>query len=238
MKINIAWLYPELLNLYGDYGNIVTFQKRLAWRNIDCSVTQYHLKDTIDFDSADLVFLGGGSDREQLLIAKQLSAFRRPFQEYVEKGGVCVAICGGYQLLGNYYDSASQRIEGLHILDIYTENGEGRLIGNTAVQSDLVEMPVVGFENHGGRTFIGSHKPLGEAKALGNNGIDHMEGVLYKNVLGTYLHGPLFPKNPQLCDYFLQLAIRRKDSGFAGLPPLDDELERKANAFMANRHNF
>lgn len=235
MKLNIAHLYPELLNLYGDRGNIISLQKRAKWRGIEANVTEYSLSDDIDFKNTDILFIGGGSDREQLLVCNRLNEFKDEFREYVENNGVVVAICGGYQLLGHYYKMKDETIPGLDILDIYTESGEGRLIGNVVVSADFLDMPIVGFENHGGRTFIGSHKPLGKVLyGSGNNGSDSGEGVVYKNVIGTYLHGPLLPKNPCLCDHILKKALQNK-YGDVKLQRLDDSEEIEANSYIVNR---
>ena len=238
MKLKIAHLYPELLNLYGDRGNIISMQKRLQWRGIEAEVCEYRLRDPIDFDAIDILFIGGGSDREQQLVCKRLCEMRAAFADYVERGGVVAAICGGYQLLGHYYKLQQETIEGLGILDLYTEGGEGRLIGNVVIESEALGCKVVGFENHGGRTHIGNHTPLGRVVyGCGNNGEDGGEGVVYKHVVGTYLHGPLLPKNPRLCDWILQCALEQK-YGAAELEPLDDAVELAANRYIVNRfHN-
>jgi len=235
MKITIGHLYPELLNLYGDRGNIQTLRKRLEWRGIDAEVREYSLKDTINFDELDIVFFGGGSDREQLLVCQHLKTIKEKFRRYVESDGVVVAICGAYQLMGHYYKMGDELIEGLGIVDIFTERGKGRLIGNVIVQTDLLDRPIVGFENHGGRTFIRDNKPLGKIiHGHGNNGEDGCEGIVYKNVFGTYLHGPLLPKNPHLCDYVLVRAIARR-YGDCHLKDLDDTMENNANEYVVKR---
>lgn len=236
MELRIAHLYPELLNLYGDRGNIIALKKRAEWRKIEVQVQEYNLSDEIDFKNTDILFVGGGSDREQLLVCNRLCELKDEFSSYVEKGGVVAAICGGYQLLGHYYKMKGETIKGLGILDIYTESGEGRLIGNVVVNSDFLDMPVVGFENHGGRTFIGNHKPLGKVMyGCGNNGVDGFEGVVYKNVIGTYLHGPLFPKNPHLCDYIIKKALQNRYGEDIVLQELDDKVETEANEYIVNR---
>ena len=235
MKIKIAHLYPELLNLYGDRGNIISMKNRLLWRGIDAEVCEYKLSDDVDFSDIDIVFIGGGSDREQQLVCRRLHEIKDRISEYVNDNGVVVTICGGYQLLGKYYKIKDEKVEGLDILDIYTETGEGRLIGNVVIKTDLFERPIVGFENHGGRTFINNHKPFGKVLfGNGNNGNDGGEGVIYKNVIGTYLHGPLLPKNPHLCDYILQKAIERKYENIT-LKPLDDKIEFEANDYIVRR---
>ncbi len=235
MKIRIGHLYPDLLNLYGDRGNIQCLKKRMQWRGIDAEVQEFQITDTISFLDLDIVLLGGGSDREQMLVCEKLKTIRQDFKEYVEDNGVVIAVCGGYQLLGHYYDTDDGRIEGLSLVDLYTEQGTPRLISNIVIQNDLFPYPIVGFENHGGRTFIGDNKPLGKVLfGYGNNETEKAEGVLYKNVIGTYLHGPLLPKNPHICDYLIKNAMERK-YGTSDLSPLDDEQELQANRYIVER---
>lgn len=235
MNLKIAHLYPELLNLYGDRGNIISLKKRAEWRGIDVEVKEYKLADEIDFENIDILFIGGGSDREQLLVCQRLKEIKKDFKNYVENNGVVTAICGGYQLLGKYYKMKDETVEGLGILDIYTESGEGRLIGNVVIETEFLDRPIVGFENHGGRTYIENHNSLGKVVyGNGNNDNDKAEGVLYKNVIGTYLHGPLFPKNPHLCDYIIKKALQNK-YGEVELEELDDSVEFAANDYIVNR---
>lgn len=236
MKITIGHLYPDLLNLYGDRGNIQCLMKRCQWRGIEAQTIPFELDDKIDFSKLDIVLLGGGSDREQMLVCKKLREIQGAFREYVESDGVVIAICGGYQLLGNYYHTDQGIIEGLELVDMYTEQGEGRLISNIVLKSDLFEMPVVGFENHGGRTMIKDNRPLGKVLyGSGNDGKSGYEGIVYKNVIGTYLHGPLLPKNPQLADWLIQHALEKKYGQKTELSPLDDIQEKEANAYVYHR---
>lgn len=238
MKLTIGHLYPDLLNLYGDRGNIQCFCKRLEWRGIEAEVIPFLSGDEIDFSRLDIVLLGGGSDREQELVCGYLKNIRDDFKKYVEEGGVVLAVCGGYQLLGKYYKTRTETIEGLAILDITTEWEPERLVKNIILNSPLFDMPVVGFENHGGRTYIGDHTPLGKVFfGYGNTGKSGYEGVVYKNVIATYLHGPLLPKNPQVCDYLLERALKRKYGEDVRLEPLPDELERSANSYIADRYS-
>ena len=238
MKLVIGHLYPDLLNLYGDRGNIQCFRKRLEWRGMEAEVVPFLSGDKIDFSKLDIVLLGGGSDREQELVCGFLKDIREDFQAYVEDGGVVLAVCGGYQLLGKYYRTDKKTIEGLGILDITTEWEPERLIRNIVLNSPLFEQPVVGFENHGGRTYIGDHTPFGKVfYGLGNTGKSGYEGVVYKNVIATYLHGPLLPKNPQVCDYLLERALKRKYGESVTLEPLADELEHKANSYIVDRYS-
>ena len=221
MKLTIGHLYPDLLNLYGDRGNIQCLMKRCQWRGIEAETIPFELDDKIEFSGLDIVLLGGGSDREQMLVCEKLQKIQKDFKAYVEDNGVVIAICGGYQLLGNYYK---------------TEQGEGRLIQNIVLQSDLFDMPIVGFENHGGRTCINDNKPLGKVLyGAGNDGRSGYEGVVYKNVIGTYLHGPLLPKNPQLADWLISHALERKYGKKIELEPLDDSQEKQANDYIYHR---
>lgn len=235
MKLTIGHLYPDLLNLYGDRGNIQCMRKRSIWRGIEAETRAFNMGDQIPFEELDIVLLGGGSDREQMIVCSELKKIQKEFQAYVEDGGSVIAVCGGYQLLGHYYDTSEGRIEGLSLVDLYTVQGKPRLINNIVIQNEAFDMPFVGFENHGGRTYINSNRPLGRVLyGKGNNGEDGEEGVLYKNVVGTYLHGPLLPKNPHLCDYLLKNALERK-YGNGELAPLDDRNEIEANAYIVSR---
>lgn len=236
MKLTIGHLYPDLLNLYGDRGNIQCLKQRCIWRGIEAEVAAFELDDPIDFSGLDIVLLGGGSDREQMLVCEKLKEIQKDFQAYVEDNGVVIAICGGFQLLGNYYKTEKGTIEGLKLVDLYTEQGEDRLIGNIVLKSELFDMPVVGFENHGGRTHINGNKPLGKVLyGAGNDGVSGEEGVIYKNVIGTYLHGPLLPKNPQLADELITRALERKYKKSITLAPLEDQEEKEANAYIYQR---
>ena len=238
MKPTIGHLYPDLLNLYGDRGNIQCFRKRLEWRGIEAEVIPFLSGDAIDFSKLDIILLGGGSDREQELVCGQLQNIKQDFKDYVENDGVVLAVCGGYQLLGKYYKTDKKNIEGLSILDITTEWEPERLIRNIVLNSPLFDTPVVGFENHGGRTHIGKHTPFGKVfYGLGNTGKSGYEGVVYKNVIGTYLHGPLLPKNPHVCDYLLAKALKRKYGEDLTLDPLTDKLEHLANSYIVDRYS-
>ncbi len=167
MKIKILHLYPDLLNLYGDRGNIECMRKRLMWRGIDAEVVTYTCEDSgFDLSDVDIVFIGGGSDREQKIVCHRLLEHKNEIRNYVEDNGVLVAVCGGYQLLGKYYKLENETIEGLDILNIYTEQGKKRLIGNIVLENDFLNQKIVGFENHGGRTYIGNHTPLGRVVSV------------------------------------------------------------------------
>lgn len=235
-KIVVGHLYPDLLNLYGDRGNIQCIMKRCEWRGIDAETIEYGLEDKVNFSKLDIVLLGGGSDREQMIVCQRLQEIREDFEAYVESDGVVIAVCGGYQLLGHYYQTNQGKMEGLHLVDIYTEQKPGRLIDNIVLKSELFDMPVVGFENHGGRTKIGNNKAFGKVLyGSGNDGESGYEGVIYKNVIGTYLHGPLLPKNPQVCDYLIERALERKYKEKIILAPLEDKEEMEANSYIVKR---
>lgn len=237
-KINIYHLYPAHLNLYGDRGNMLALCRRAGWRGIEVNVVPVGPGEEIHFNSCDLLFMGGGQDSDQKLVAEDLKRRRREIKDAVEENMVIFAVCGSYQLLGHYYTTArGERIGGLDIVDLYTDTGRGRLIGNAVINCSLWDPPrtLAGFENHGGRTFLGPGlQPLGTVlHGSGNNGIDKTEGAVYKNIIGTYLHGSLLPKNPWLTDHLLRkaLAFRHQDTA---LSDLDDHLEKQAHRAAVN----
>ena len=236
--LHICHLYPDLLNLYGDRGNVLAYAARCRWRGIPVTVHRVRQGEEVDFRGMDFLFLGGGSDREQNLMTADLKKRAGALWEAIADGLVVLAICGGYQLLGHSYRTREgQVIPGLGLLDFYTEAGSRRLIGNIAVEIELdgERVRATGFENHAGRTYLGKAAPLGRVLAgYGNNGEDGKEGARYKNVFCSYLHGPLLPRNPAFTDYLIRLALKRR-----GLPdllePLDDRLEAAANQAMLRR---
>lgn len=243
MKIKICHLYPDLLDLYGDRGNIMTLTARSQWRGFETEVQRISLGEPLDFRTLDILFIGGGSDREQNILVQDLMQREKELRAAIEDGLVVLTICGGYQLLGQYYQTVDgTRIPGLGILDLWTVAGPKRLIGNVVVDCAGTQFPseglstLVGFENHSGKTFLGSGL-LTLGKALhgnGNNGEDRGEGVRYKNVFGTYLHGPLLPKNPHFADLLLELALLRRGIS-EPLERLDDQLEVLAHQTVVER---
>ena len=230
MELKICHLYPDLLNLYGDRGNTVCMEKRLQWRGIDCRFTEVKYGDNDPLSDYDLIFIGGGQDFEQKLLMEDLQRGKgNNIKAAAEDGKTFLAICGGYQLLGHYYQmSDGTKWEYIGAIDVFTVAGEKRMIGNTACISEEAGT-IVGFENHAGKTFLsGTVKPLGTVlKGSGNNGEDGGEGARYKNVFATYYHGPVLPKNPELCDLILKTALGRK-YGIFELRPLDDSAEKAA----------
>ena len=237
MELKILHLYPDLLNLYGDKGNIECMRKRLEWRGIDVSVQTYTSDSSgLDLSDVDIVFLGGGSDREQKIVCSRLLAYKGKIKEYVENDGVFVAVCGGYQLMGREYRMENETVEGLGILNISTVLGNKRLIGDCVIKSELIDDEIVGFENHGGRTYTGDYEPLGTVQSgYGNNGEDKKEGVVYKNTIATYIHGPLLPKNPALADHIITSALSKKYDENITLEPIDDSIENMAHEYCVER---
>lgn len=240
MELKICHLYPDLLNLYGDRGNILCLKKRLEWRGLGCEITELPLGATADMTQFDLFFIGGGQDFEQEVLLNDLAQGKSAdIKAAIEDGKTFLAICGGYQMLGQYYETwDGLRCDFIGALDLYTVGSKERMIGNF-----MFECPpenggctVVGFENHSGKTRLGSGvSPLGKVlSGFGNNGEDGQEGVRYKNVFGSYSHGPILPKNPVFCDFLIKTALTQKYPN-AELEPLSDNLEQMAHDFMADR---
>lgn len=227
MKLVIGYLYPELMNLYGDRGNIICLVRRCQWRGIDAEV-----KNIVD--NSDILFMGGGQDRQQKIVAEDLRSGRGDeVKSFIEKGGVGLFICGAYQLMGEFYRPAEgPDLKGLGIFDLETYHfgkKKPRCIGNVVV--DWRGRTLVGFENHGGRTYLGDKvQPLGKVLCgHGNNSEDGTEGAVYKNAFGTYLHGSLLPKNPHFADYLIELALKNKYGSDVRLKSLNDSLEWQAH---------
>jgi CobQ-like glutamine amidotransferase family enzyme len=230
--LRVCALYPDLMNIYADRGNLLLLEQRCRWRGIGFSVQSSGLGEALDPDSADLFYIGGGQDRDQKLCALDLAEVKRDALHAVAaRGSVILAVCGGYQLLGHSYQLGEEELPGVGLLDLRTVREDGpRLIGNVAIEVELdpgERRVLAGFENHGGRTHLGpTAQPLGRVlHGHGNNGKDRMEGVRRDNVIGTYLHGPLLPKNAWFADWLIASA-----TGLTELPSLDDALESAAHA--------
>ena len=236
MELRLLALYPDHMNIYADRGNILFLQRRCEWRGIGFQYATSGQGEGLDPSAHDLIYVGGGQDRDQRLVAYDLVETKREALETaVENHVVVLAVCGGYQLLGHHYQLGEERIPGLGLADLETVREAGpRLIGNVAIEVNLGTGPteLAGFENHGGRTYLGaSAEPLGRVvHGFGNNARDGLEGVRRMNMFGTYLHGPLLPKNAWLADRLIQLALARRYGSEPRLEPLDDALEEKAHA--------
>ena len=233
-SLRLAHLYPKQMNLYGDRGNILCLRRRCAARGIELAVDELEMGDPLDATACDLIFIGGAQDREQRRVAADLLEVKgEALRQAVAAGVAVLAVCGGYQLLGRYYrPAAGEDLPGLGVFDAWTEHpgaAAKRFIGNVVVRWQGVTL--VGFENHGGRTFLGpAARPLARVIAgYGNNGRDGTEGAVQANAFGTYLHGSLLPKNPRFADHLIALALARK-YGRGELRPLDDALEERAHA--------
>lgn len=246
-QLTVGWLYPDLMNTYGDRGNIIVLTKRAEWRGIKVKIepiyldTKYEILNTIN-----LLFMGGAQDTQQEIVNEDLQDKKGSVLiKQIEDGVPGLFICGAYQFLGKYYKTADgKKLPGLGIFPLYTENpGEvaKRLIGNIIIKPNnkllVISNQLIGFENHGGRTYLEDKSlALGKVeKGFGNNGEDGTEGIVYKNAFGTYMHGPILPKNPQLADHILTLALEKKYNEKFHLEPLDDSIEQKARKVLISR---
>ena len=231
--LRVCALYPDLMNIYADRGNLVLLERRCAWRGIGFEVVAAGLGQGIDPDAHDLFYIGGAQDRDQALCAQDMVDTKRDALHAAADGGrVVLAVCGGYQLLGHHYELGRERIPGVGLVDLHTVREDGpRLIGNVAIEVRLPGLDgthvLAGFENHGGRTHLGpGAQPLGRVlKGHGNTGASGFEGVLRDHVIGTYLHGPLLPKNAWFADWLIATALGLEEP----LAPLEDALERAAH---------
>lgn len=250
-QLRICHLYPDLLNLYGDRGNILTLVQRARWRGIHVEVSEVPVGTPLRVEDHDLFFMGGGEDRQQVLAAADLQEGKgQALRDAVEGGAALLAVCGGYQLVGHYYRPAEgEDLPGIGLLDLVTRHPgktKRRLIGNIVIKWETRPngdgaprartRTLVGFENHGGRTYLGpGATPLGRVDAgFGNNGEDGYEGAVYKYAYGTYLHGPLLPKNPGFADHLIQIALERR-YGEVSLVALPDEIEGLAHRAAVER---
>lgn len=249
-KLVIGWLYPDLMSTYGDRGNIIILQKRCEWRNIRVYIKKISLETkNIKIQSCDLLFMGGAQDRQQEIVNKNLIENKGKYlKKAIENNIPGLFICGAYQFLGKYYKAADGAvIKGLSVFDLYTEHPGGnvkRLIGDIIIKirNSKLEISnyIVGFENHGGRTYIGKNiEPLGKAiRGFGNNGEDNKEGVIYKNSIGTYLHGPILSKNPEIADWLIKKALETKYKKEIKLERIEDSFEQKAKELIVKRYNI
>lgn len=243
-KLNIAWLYPDLMSTYGDRGNVIVLQKRCQWRGIEANMFPITLETRYsEIYNCNLIFMGGAQDRQQKLAANDFLKNKGPVvKEMIEKNIPALFVCAAYQFVGHYYRPYQGKdIPGAGIFDLYTihpGDQAKRLIGNVAAElinpTELNGKTIVGFENHGGRTKLGSKMlPLAKIiKGNGNNGDDGYEGAVYKNSIGSYFHGPLLPKNPHIADWLISRALEVKYKEKIKLENLDDSLEYKAHNFM------
>lgn len=236
-QLRIAHLYPKMLNIYGDYGNVLTLRRRCEWRDISVTIDEIEIGDSMS--EHDIYFMGGGQDIQQIAVSKELQLNKEFLKEEQSRNAVFLAICGGYQLLGHYYQPVdSDRLEGIGLLDAYTVAGYTRFIGNVTAEVDyLPRKTLVGFENHSGLTYLnGKTKPISKIiVGKGNNGKDGTEGARYKNVFGTYLHGSFLPKNPHFADYLIKLALQKRYGVEMELESLEDTLEYYAHASVVEK---
>lgn len=231
-RLRVCALYPDLMNIYADRGNLLLLERRCEWRSIEFAITPAGLGDAIDPEAHDLFYLGGGQDRDQILVARDLLECKSDaLHAAADRGAAILGVCGGYQLLGHAYELGEDHVPGVGLLDVRTvRSDERRLIGNVAIETELPgvgKRVLAGFENHGGRTHLGDDaQPLGRVlQGHGNDGRSGFEGARRDNVIGTYLHGPLLPKNAWFADWLIATA-----TGLADLPPLPDSLESAAHA--------
>lgn len=239
-NLTVTWMYPDLMSTYGDRGNVIVLEKRGAWRGLKITVLYHSIKsDSAELLKSDILFIGGAQDRQQKIVIEDLQKKAKTLKKLIENGVPGLFICGAYQFLGNYYKAADgTKIPGLEIFDVHTihpGDQQQRIIGNIVTRWNSTHL--VGFENHGGKTYLSRQMtPFATVvKGGGNNGEDGTEGVFYKNSIGTYLHGPILPKNPELADWLIKTALRIKYQKDIHLSPLDDELENKARDVMLRR---
>lgn len=237
IRLRLVHLYGDLMNLYGDRGNIIALQRRCAWRNVSLDVIPVSIGERVDPATCDLFFFGGGQDREQVAVSEDLArGMGEAIGAAVADGAALLAVCGGFQLLGHYFRTSEHlEIRGVGLFDAHTVAGPARRVGNIVAQALIDEASdhtLVGFENHSGRTYLGANAaPLARViVGQGNNGEDGLEGARYRSAVGTYLHGPVLPKNPWLTDWLIRAALRRRLGPKADLAPLDDHQELAAHS--------
>lgn len=235
MKLRLVHLYPDLMNIYGDMGNVICLSQRAKWRGIELEVKNVSIGDKLPAEF-DLLFMGGGQDTGQSLVADDIARRAEQLKKAIDDGLPTLVICGGYQLFGHYFLTAEQeKILGIGVFDVITKASAVRMIGNLVIKSDHFGT-LVGFENHSGQTtYLSTQQPLGKvSKGYGNNNRDKLEGVIYKNAIGTYMHGSFLPKNPAVADWLLLQALRRYDKATV-LEPLDDRLAVMAKKIALQR---
>lgn len=241
MKLVVGHLYPEYLNIYADRGNIAVLERRTAWRGIELDYRTIGLGDAVRPGEHDLYYVGGGQDREQALIAPDLAAKGPALIDAVEAGAAFLAVCGGYQLLGRFYrDRSGAELPGIGLFPHHTIAGERRMIGDVLLECELDPgntRTLAGFENRAGRTYLDERaEPLGRVvSGFGNNGKDGFEGCRVAGAVGTYLHGPLLPRNPWLADWLIARALSRRLGETVALEPLTDDLEASAHVVSSER---
>lgn len=238
--LKICHLYPDVLNLYGDRGNVTAIKKRLEWRGIGCEIVNTNIGDKTDLRDCDIFFIGGGQDFEQGVLLKDIASGKGDaIKDAIESGKVFLAICAGYQILGKYYKTHTGEVcDFIGALDLYTVGQKKRMIGNYVYECELGgrKTEIVGFENHSGKTYLGKGvRPFGKILyGNGNNSEDKTEGARYKNVYATYAHGPVLPKNPYFTDELIRVALKNK-YGDDAISELDDTFELAAHKYMVNR---
>ncbi len=235
MELTVGVIYPELLNMFGDSGNIKAIEKRLLWREIGVNIREIHIDDEIDFSLFDIIYIGGGGDKEILTAKEKLYPIKEKLKEYAENDGVLLAVCSGFELISKVFYIKGEKKEGLNILETKSLWNDKRFVSNVVINTPFGM--VTGFENHNGRMDIGKYNPLGEVVfGNGNNGEDKKEGVIYKNTFATFLDGPLLPKNPKLCDEIIKRALIKKYNEDIVLKELDDKEENIANNYIVSKY--
>ncbi|HEU5367685.1 MAG TPA: hypothetical protein VFU69_04445 [Ktedonobacterales bacterium] len=235
MTLRICHLYPTLLSVAGDRGNLFSIQRRCDWRGIKTEVREVEVGEMVDFSQYDLILSHGGADREMQLASRDIAQKGQALRDAVEAGTAFLAVCAAYQLLGHEYKPfVGEPLPGIGLLDLRTEGSSERFMTHLAMECDFTgqKQVMVGFENHSGRTYLGPNaQPMGKVVAgWGNNGKDGYEGAMYKHVYGTYLHGPVLPKNPWFTDYLIKIGLEHRYGGPIDLPALDDQAEQAAHA--------
>ncbi|MDR2967399.1 MAG: glutamine amidotransferase [Methanobacteriaceae archaeon] len=237
MELKVINVYPDILNLYGDIGNLICIKQRCIWRGIDLKIENLTVDKELAIEEADMILIGGGSDNDQDIVSRHLLKQKKDLENFIDNEKVILAICGSYQMFGNtYINEDNEKIPSLEIFDIETQHQRNRLTGNIIIENNLDLKPkeIIGFENHGGRTYH-NYTPLGYVKlGYGNNEEEKSEGMIYKNFIASYLHGPILPKNPHLADYMILNALKNKYD-IKSLDKIDDTIEINAHNTVIQR---